>query len=665
MPPASASKTSLADNESAIRHALAVLTTHAHQQLDLDSSQAFELWMAAVDAADAPRALAHSMFVSEAAFAATARIALEFVLGADVCDRHRDAFPHLFSSPLFGWFEPDQSLRDAVLHAIDQVSQDEPVELLGWLYQFTITDEARKRFGQFYTPQTVVCGMLDNVGYTGDAILRGRILDPACGAGAYLIEATRRILAQAHTRGLSAAQACRSVAAAVHGLDRNPLGVLLAEAAIALLLAPSILDAGDDLHLEPLHLYVCDTLRYAPVAGELHADAAEDLKRRRGAYRDGFEFVVANPPYGKLSLRDLTDDQRVHFSSILYGQPNLYALFVHVGVDLLSAGGRMAFITPRSWVSGLHFGPLRRYVADRVSVQRLDTFNKRSGLFDGVLQEVIILTAQQGRQRARVQLREFAGAPVPPPAKQCTVPASSVIYDGAFGGAWLTCADEVAHRAADRMRRVGTPLGDLGFDAYTGTIVWNRLKEQVRDEAGPDALPLIWGNGIRPFRFQALGNRVGQGTHMAVMDRTRNIISRGDALLLKRMTAKEERRRIVACRVPDHLARSQRGWFAENHVNVIRAVDAPISLDALLGLLNSRLFDYVFRAFNGSTQVSANELQTLPVVTGDRLAQIAYLASSLRAGGGTDARARLDELVYDLYGIDAGDRAVIDASFDR
>jgi adenine-specific DNA-methyltransferase len=215
------------------------------------------------------------------------------------------------------------------------------------------------------------------------------------------------------------------------------------------------------------------------------------------------------------------------------------------------------------------------------------------------------------------------------------------------------------------MRRAGTPLGELGFDAYTGTIVWNRLKEQVRDQASADALPLIWGNAIRPFRFQTLGNRFGQGTHMAVMDRTANIISRGDALLIKRMTAKEERRRIVACRVPDHLARSERGWFAENHVNVIRAVDAPISLDALLGLLNSRLFDYVFRAFNGSTQVSANELQTLPVVTGNRLAQIAYLASSLRTGAGADTQGRLDKLVYDLYEIDPADRAVINATFDR
>ena len=622
--------------------------------------------MAAVDGSDAPRDLVRRAFRSEAMFAAAARIALEIVLGEDLLDQHRDAFPHLMASPLFGWFEPNERLREAVCDAIEQVSRDEPVELFGWLYQYTITDEARKRFGQFYTPQPVVSCMLDSVGYHGDTTLSGRLLDPACGAGAYLIEATRRILAHARGTAMGPADRCRLVQQAIHGLDRNPLGVLLAEAAIALLLAPEITEAGDELRLEPLHLHVTDTLRHGPHPGEMHADAAEDLKRRRGRYADGFDFIVANPPYGKLALRDLTDDQRVHFADTLYGQPNLYGLFLHTGADLLADGGRMAFITPRSFVSGLHFGPLRRYLAARLSIDRLDTFDRRSGLFDGVLQEVMILAATHGRQRQKVELREFGGMPVPPPKRRVLVPAGSVMLADSFSGAWMTCADDVAHRAADAMRAAGTPLGELGYDTYTGTIVWNRLKDQVRDQAAPDALPLVWGNGIRPFRFLGLGNRFGQGSHMQVMDRTRNIISRGEALLVKRMTAKEERRRLVACRVPDQLARSERGWFAENHVNVIRAEDPQVSLDALLGLLNSRLFDYVIRAINGTTQVSANELSTLPVATGPQLAQIAYLASELRAGDeDDDALRRLDELVYDLYRIDADDRAVIDASFER
>ena len=200
------------------------------------------------------------------------------------------------------------------------------------------------------------------------------------------------------------------------------------------------------------------------------------------------------------------------------------------------------------------------------------------------------------------------------------------------------------------------PLADLGVEAVTGTIVWNRLKPHVRDEPAEDALPLIWGNGVRTFRFAGLGNRVGQGTHMALVSKTLGIVSYGDALLVKRMTAKEEPRRLVACQLPDEYAQSDRGYFAENHVNLVRpkVSGARIALDAVLGLLNSRLFDFVFRALNGNTQVSATELELLPIADGPELSEIAEQAHSLTASGGRDykAQSRLDELVFRLYGLD-------------
>jgi adenine-specific DNA-methyltransferase len=200
------------------------------------------------------------------------------------------------------------------------------------------------------------------------------------------------------------------------------------------------------------------------------------------------------------------------------------------------------------------------------------------------------------------------------------------------------------------------PLSDLGVEAVTGTIVWNRLKAHVRDEPSEQALPLVWGNGVRTFRFAGLGNRAGQGTHMALVSKTIGIISSGEALLVKRMTAREEPRRLVACRLPAEHAHSEGGYFAENHVNLVRPKPggAKVDLDGVLGLLNSRLFDFVFRALNGNTQVSATELELLPIADGPELDAIAEQARRLTASDGRDykAQARLDELVFRLYGLE-------------
>jgi adenine-specific DNA-methyltransferase len=412
------------------------------------------------------------------------------------------------------------------------------------------------------------------------------------------------------------------------------------------------------VQLEPLHLYVTNSLKRGELLlAELQSAEAEEIKSRTGDYESGFDWVVANPPYAKFPTREMTDEQRGRFAATTYGHPNLYGLFLQVGVELLAEGGRICFINPKSFVSGLYFRNLRKFLKREVDLHAFDTFEKRTGLFDGVLQDVVILSAENRRERVeQIALSEFNSAPGQRPVRETRVPRTSVLRGEEFDHAFFIDANPVAHLVLAKMSITAKPLSELGVEAVTGTIVWNRLKPQVRNEESDDALPLIWGNGLRRFRFQGLGNRQGEGTHMALVPKTQGIISSGEALLVKRMTAKEEERRIVACRLPNELAESEDGWFAENHVNIVRPKGggAQIDLDAVLGLLNSRLYDFVFRALNGNTQVSATELELLPVAEGPELAEIAKLARRLTDSGGADAEAQaeLDELVYRLYDLD-------------
>jgi adenine-specific DNA-methyltransferase len=635
---------------------LAKLAAEALARVDEPDAQvALGLWLETAHG-ELAGSDARQLFASEAAFAAAARAVLEERLGGRASE-HGLAFPHIYEPPLFAWYRPSLKLKEPLVQLVRAHREADPTELLGWLYQFSIPEHIRKRFGHFYTSHEIVSSMLDGVGFTGAACLQCRIIDPACGAGAYVIEATRRVLAVAETQDLSPAETCDAVQRAIHGLDLNPLGVLLTETALALLMAPQIARLPDGAEVKPLHLYVTDSLRTGELRAEAHADVAEDIKARAGEYESGFDYVVANPPYAKLPSRLMTPEQLRRFSATTYGHPNLYGLFLQVGVELLADGGRLAFINPKSFVSGLYFRNLRRFLKREVDLQRFDCFEKRTGLFDGVLQEVVILTAEKRSDRSElVELREFTGTPSKPPARQSRVPRESVLLSEKLDHAFFIHPNPVCHLVLAKMLADASQLNELGIEAVTGTIVWNRLKPHVRNEPSQDALPLIWGNGIKMFRFAGLGNRAGAGSYMALVPKTSGIVSWGDAVLVKRMTAKEEPRRLVACRLPEEFARSERGYFAENHVNIVRPKigGAKVDLDAVLGLLNSRLFDFIFRALNGNTQVSATELELLPVVDGPELHEIAEQARALTASGGADeaARARLDEFVYRLYGLD-------------
>lgn len=639
--------------EAATRRALAADTA--------DADRAFALWQAAMRSAG--RTDDRGAFASEAAFAAVARAALEVrvPVGAGL----ESTFPHLYSSPYFSWcrLPVDASVRQA----FSEETGVRSAELLGWTYQFALPGPLRKRFGHFYTPPPVVDSMLDSAGYAGEAIMDKRLIDPAVGAGAFAVGAARRLLAEAEGKGLEGGEVWRLVQRAIHGLDVNPLGVLLAEAAIGLLLAEHLESAGGE-RLQPLRLYATDSLRreeHDPGSGPRQA---LEIKTRTGAYQGGFDFVVANPPYAKYPSRLFTEDQRRRFAATTYGHPNLYGLFLQVGVELLADDGRLSFITPKSFVSGLYFKNLRRFLAERLDLARFDTFDRRRGLFAGVLQDVVVLSGERRLsrpQRGEIEIREFA-ASEQEPRRRIRVPSESVLLGPRFSNAFFVDADELAHQLLARMSKDSVPLRDLGIRACTGTIVWNRLKSHMLDLPGPDALPLIWGNGVRQYQFTGLGNRKGRASHALLDSKTASIVTKGDALLVKRMTAKEEARRLVACRVPKTLADSDAGYFAENHVNLLLAEpEARIELDAVLGLLNSSLFDYVFRSLNGNTQVSATELAMLPVKQGVELQAIAVQARRLTAGSGADAgaRARIEQLVAQLYDLDEDEAAALEEAY--
>lgn len=631
-----------------------------------EGERAFGLWSELITD-DLAGEEARLIFASEAAFAAVAReiLASDQHLGAAAV-QYEQTFAHIYSSPMFGWYQPEPPVSADIRTTVEAFPLLDPLDVLSMLYERSIPTAVRKRYGQFYTRPPLVRSMLNNIDFVGAATLQGRIIDPASGAGAFLIEATRRILDAADDAGLSAADSCVAVQRSIHGLDLNPLGVLLTEAAIALMLAPRLRADGGAATIEPLHLYVTDTLRAGELASEAHSDAAEAIKNRTGEYESGFPYVVANPPYAKHSSRLMSEPQKRRFAATTYGHPNLYGLFLQVGIELLADGGRLSYINPKSFVSGAYFRNLRRYLADRLDLERFDMFAKRTGLFDGVLQEVVILTAtKSAEQREHIQLREFAGDPDKTPSKNIAVESSSVLLDESFDWAFFVSPDPLAHRILARMTENSRPLLDYGFKVATGTIVWNRVKEHIRDVESLNTRPLVWGNGIRYFRFAGLGNRAGAASHCALVPKTQNIISYGPALLVKRMTASEELRRLVACRLPTTMEESTAGYFAENHVNIVKpGPNAALALDVVLGLLNSRLFDYVFRSLNGNTNVSATELELLPVAEGPALEAVAEAARALTEAEGDDPQlmAELNAAVYVLYGIEICDVEQLEAA---
>ena len=147
-------------------------------------------------------------------------------------------------------------------------------EVAPTLYQNVITQEERKRLGEYYTPRWLAKEITETV---VDDPLSQRVLDPSCGSGTFIETAVERILN--HSGGLSRTETLKKLQENVVGIDIHPVAVQLAKATWVMAAADTIRAAraeGTGTVSAPIYLGDSMQLRYD--TGTLSASQYIELK---------------------------------------------------------------------------------------------------------------------------------------------------------------------------------------------------------------------------------------------------------------------------------------------------------------------------------------------------------------------------------------------------
>lgn len=325
-----------------------------------------------------------------------------------------------------------------------------------------------------------------------------------------------------------------------------------------------------------------------------------------------FNAAILNPPYRKIN----TDSpERRLLNSIDIQTSNLYTAFLSLAVRLLEPGGELVAITPRSFCNGVYFRPFRQEFLSSMALRRVHIFESRKTAFldDDVLQENVIVHAAKEAPRSRV-LVTCTASPDDEDVMIREVEHDQVVRPDDPDAFIHVVPDELDHEIGEHVRELGASLDDLDLTVSTGRVVDFRARQLLRAQPGADTVPLIYAAHFADGSVSWPNPRTRKPNAIALKPGADELlVPAGFYVLVKRFSAKEERRRIVAAVYDPRRVPGSRVGF-ENHLNYYHRNGAGLPAKLAWGLsafLNSTLVDAYFRQFNGHTQVNAADLRSL------------------------------------------------------
>ncbi len=525
------------------------------------------------------------------------------------------------------------ALRDGALPP-----EASPVDFAQSLGQAGPKDENHKSVGHYLTPATISRFMAGTLTYEHERL---RVLDPGSGTG---------ILSAAICEQSSLHESVK----ALH-IDAYEVEPSLAEISSMTLdytkawLAERGVELTYDVRLKDFVLDQAAALRR--ITGPVELGQSLDKQF------DEYDLIISNPPYFKIGKRD---PRAVASAAVVQGQPNIYALFMAISAELLSPSGQLTFIVPRSFAAGPYFKRFREKFFELTTPTAIHLFESRRDVFDNqaVLQESVVLTSRKEPRGSRVDDDQVVVSHSKAnhdiaSRRKLTVSVKQVLDPTSPNSELLIPSCEEDLMLAQIIRDWPNTLHSLGLDVSTGPVVPFRATQLLANSASEGSVvPLLWMQHVHPMRTVWPSTITTKPQWIrAAPQSMRLLVKDATYVLLRRFSAKEEERRLVASPlIQGTLGTTMVGL--ENHLNYVRGVSRELDDELAYGLAalyNSTPLDRYFRISNGNTQVSATELRAMPLPDERDIRSIGVEAR-MQPGSNSNP-ARIDSLVGEILGM--------------
>jgi len=585
--------------------------------------------------------------------------------------------------------------------------------------------EVKKAGGVYYTPQYIVDYIVKNTvgklveGKTPDAIAEIRVLDPACGSGSFLIGAYTYLLRyhldwyvanepKRHKEAvfqvrenewyLTTAEKKRILLNNIFGVDIDPQAVEVTKLSLLLKVleheSRESIDQQVKLGLEGVLPNLEDNVKCGnSLIGPEYYDTQQTTlfdeaeMRRINVFdweddvkgfgeimkRGGFDCVIGNPPWGAYFGQEERSYLVNRYPLTPTKTKDSYLYFIFQTIDLLCASGFLGFIVPNTW---LLINSAKELRLELLSLNIKEIVDHGDGVFkQATVESATLLLVKSkdvdGKCRA-VRFRK----------------GTKVVDHLVDKRIWLE--DEYYRIILEMDKNAQELLKKLRSKSELFekrcTIIWGikpyqvgyGIPPQTREmlekrvyhsttKRGEDWKPFLVGSNVDRYRFHFPGNQFIKYGKWLMYPSNETLILQPKILM--RQTSDS----IRACYDEDC-------YYCQNSVFIIHA--SEINLKFLLGLLNSKLLNFVYKLGNPQTskvfaEIKPRVIKQLPIRTidfsnpiekaqHDKLVALVDSMFELQKKY-HDARmerdkelyerqikivdTQIDRLVYDLYGL--------------
>lgn len=504
---------------------------------------------------------------------------------------------------------------------------------VGQIYSQSVTSQHKKDNGQFFTPTGIAHYMSTLVKQSKTKL---KILDPGCGT-AILSSSLIETLVQQN-------DSLREIELVAYETDIDILPY-----------THTVLD------------YLGRWLKKNKVKFKNHLDTNDFILENKDCFEHSatlfsepkhaiYDIVISNPPYFKISKED---KRAIVAKSIVWGQPNIYSLFMMVATKLLKVNGDLVFITPRSFASGNYFRAFREAFFQEMEIEQIHLFGSRTDTFDRdeVLQETLILKGKKKQPHSQnypIIVTHSSGISDINIHTGKIYNASELIDFNSKEKIIHLPTNETEDKVIKLFKSWSGSLHQYEIQISTGPVVSFRAARYLHEQYTNGAvylLPLYQLINTSKMQFEWPVSKKNKPQYIEMCTETEPLLLHNkNYIFLRRFSAKDDKSRLVA--TPYFADSSQAEYIGvENHLNYIYRPNGYLDRSEIFGLsalLNSKLFDTYFRTFNGNINVSATELREMPLPP---LEDIKQLGTQLMLQSDF-SQTTIDDLVNNFFDIE-------------